>query len=122
MNRAVVSAVAGLIAAIQTAHANVYENGNGWLNACLSKDKLQQLQCSNYTLGVAHGLMVWQELDGTAQVCIDPRLDVLQLIDVGVRFMRLHPQDRHRGTPYLLLLAFQEAWPCNADFNKGNTR
>jgi hypothetical protein len=71
--------------------------------------------CVGYARGLADGLDVWQALSpNTAKACIDYKVEAGALLEVGLRFIKAHPELRTAPAPYLLAPAFIEAWPCKA--------
>jgi len=99
------------------AHA-VVQSGNSWLQLCTSKQAPSQDRCLAYTRGLADGLttasgiMDVQGAKNSWLVCMPKGVTTQQLVDVGVKYMRDNPAERHEWAAPLLTIAFSEAWPC----------
>jgi hypothetical protein len=71
--------------------------------------------CVGYARGLADGLDVWRELSpDTALICIDRKVEADTLLEVGLRFVKAHPEYHTAPAPHVLAMAFREAWPCKA--------
>jgi Rap1a immunity proteins len=98
--------------------ANVL-SGNALLAECSSNETVGRVACYRYVDGYVTGLKYGRSLGeiarGDAPVCIPQEATVVQLTDVGVRYLKAHPEIRDRAAAELLLAAFKEAWPCSPE-------
>ena len=90
--KSTVTATAILAALTYTASAM---SGNDWADI---SDEAR----IGYALGVA---------DTSLNVCV-PDATGRQLADIGLRYIKQHPEIRHYKANRLLVSAFNEAWPC----------
>jgi Rap1a immunity proteins len=113
---AVAMLAAGLLATPAAAQV-IWITGNDWIAACTSGDPLDQIDCRNYTRGVADGLQLWQAVSPkTAMACIPEKLPSTELVAVAMGQIQANPDPEysHLRTVVLLARAFKKAWPCNA--------
>jgi hypothetical protein len=87
-------------------------DGNELLDACSRTDYLRFL-CMGYVTGVRDGGELHFGPDVTWRKFCSPS-NVLngQLVDVVVTYLRAHPDRRQVSAQTIVLLAFNEAWPC----------
>jgi hypothetical protein len=103
---------AGLLTTPATAQV-IWITGNDWIAACRSENPLDQIDCRNYTRGVADGLQIWQAVSPrTAMACIPEKLLSTELVAVGMGYIQANPEYSHLRTGALLARAFKNAWPC----------
>jgi phage tail protein X len=102
-----------LAAAIGPARAQNYVTGNEWYALCTNSNGGPQLGCVTYARGIADGFLVWQQvLPNNALVCLPDNSVANQLRDVGLKYIKQHPETRDQWIGELLLRAYAEAWPC----------
>jgi Rap1a immunity proteins len=89
-------------------------SGNEWLADCSANENFRKLACLRFAEGVANGIALWAGSSrANAPMCLpDGGVSTGQVQDVGVRYVRAHPEIRHLPAATLLLAAFKEAWPC----------
>jgi len=114
-----------VIAAMLAAPVNAM-TGNEWVRQCskTERDPLKRAVeyggCLGYVNGLRAGLDMLQGFRGFMRrvtvedevACIPLSVDTGQLVDVGQRFMKSHPEQRHETAATFLFMAFREAWPC----------
>jgi Rap1a immunity proteins len=105
-----------LIATVATmvsfnAYAETF-SGNELLAKCSSHDTGLELSCSIYFLGLLDGHALWKSSSDAPVACLPQQVSVGQTLDVGVRYLKAHPEIRHRPAALLLRDAFKQAWPC----------
>jgi Rap1a immunity proteins len=122
--RSLPPALTGLLAlALMSSAASAAsdEDGNSWLMKCggpmqqrrTSVEFGYYMRCAGHVRGLADGLILWQvNSPDTALTCIPSGVTPLQLMEVGNKYMRDNPKDRHQNASLLLAIAFREAWPC----------
>jgi hypothetical protein len=98
------------------------EDGNSWFSKCrftmdqirgTSKEALELMNCAGYARGVADTIQIWQVAENDkAPACIPVKVTAQQLIDIGLKFMRENPAQRHLTASLLLMRAYSVAWPC----------
>ena len=102
-----------LFASLGTAHAAPGQTGTEWMRDCDDKLLTMRALCSQYALGVAGGLRLWQIGDlQTARVCLPDKVTADQLVAVARKYYKDQPKDRHMVSFVFLGLAFLDAWPC----------
>jgi Rap1a immunity proteins len=105
--------VGAVVATMVSFHAYAETfSGNELLAKCSSHDAGLELSCSTYFLGLLDGHALWKVSSDAPVACIPQQVSVGQVLDVGVRYLKAHPEIRHRSAAFLLRDAFKEAWPC----------
>jgi Ssp1 endopeptidase immunity protein Rap1a len=113
--------IAVAIAVAISASTAAAEDGNSWSSRCritpeqrsTTTEGMWLMNCSGYARGVADTIQLWRGAEGDkAPACIPEKVTTQQLIDVGLRFMRENPAERHLPAGVLLTRAFSLAWPC----------
>ena len=87
-------------------------SGNEWLTDCSLKVRSR---CPWYAIGLAEGFILWAQSPSSADAptCIPEGVKGVQIVDVGVRYMKAHPEILQQPADILLRDAFKEAWPCS---------
>jgi hypothetical protein len=120
MRRAAAALVIATACAIPlTAFAGSAADGNDWLSRCdgatVAADTVQATYCFSYARGLADGLSIWAIVSPTtAPACIPTETQGQQLLDVGMAFLKQHPDMQHLAAGIVLTYSFVEAWPCSA--------
>lgn len=92
--------------------------GNEFIRYC-SVPLKDQSYCLGYVRGAADAMQFWEFIArDSARVCIPIKVEAHQLRDVGLKFLREHPGDRHQPAMATLALAFVETWPCEIDLGE----
>src|SRR5215813_10393431 len=102
-----------LLALTTAAHAEeaLVMDGHKFAEVCSRKETL--LICAGYTRGVSDTLAVWLALrPNSARACIPSAVQLDQLVDVGLDYIKRFPAERHLSAARLLTVAFVDAWPC----------
>jgi hypothetical protein len=98
-----------LIATVATVVSfNAYaepKTGNELLSQCLSQDT-GSVVCVAYVRGVVDTILI------IGGMCIPDVVVVGQVRDVGIRYLKAHPENRHLPAVNLLANAIANAWPC----------
>lgn len=109
-------ALVAMLAIVSPAIAGPPHSGNDWMRECSvalkQKTLLQFGHCYGYARGVQDGLDTAAQLTQQSVACPPKEVDAQQLVEVGLRFLRNHPEHRHEWAAYNLTAAFIEAWPC----------
>ena len=117
--RTIAAAIA--VSAISASTAAAVEDGNSWAAKCQksveqlrsSTEKMQFTHCVGYARGVADTIQLWAGAEGDkAPACIPEKATAQQLIDIGFKYIRENPAERHLPANALLMRAFRVAWPC----------
>src|SRR5262245_3844857 len=114
MNKLLVAATSAVMLAGIT-QVNAAVTGNDWQSYCANDKKPGEFAaCIYYTRGLADGLTLWEMAKPEAAfICIPAEVTGRQLVDVGMKYLREHPAERHKSAAYLLALAFIESdWVC----------
>jgi hypothetical protein len=112
--------IAAAIAVAISASAAAAEDGNSWAAKCqpvgqrsTTKEAMEFMNCTGYARGVADSIQLWWGAEGDkAPACIPEKAKTQQLLDIGLRFIRENPAERHLPVSALLMRAFRVAWPC----------
>lgn len=118
MYRTIVTAALWVICALPVpAFAAPLTNGNDWLTRCqdgtTSGDAGKATYCFSYARGLADGLSIWAVISPeTALACIPTEIQGQDLVDVGMRYLKNHPEMRSFAAGVPLTRSFVEAWPC----------
>jgi hypothetical protein len=89
------------------AHAEpISTTGNAFYNQCKDENSSSGLVCSVYVNGLMDGIIY------SNFVCIPPEVNVGQLRDVILAYLRDHPSERHARTGDLAVVALAMAFPC----------
>ena len=96
---------------VRPAHAAT--TGNDLLRFCTSDaNSVEQSFCLGYLHGLVDGVMVIKISEARPQVFDIPAgVDILQVRDVVVRFLKENPKDRHLSAATLVFKALTEAFP-----------
>jgi hypothetical protein len=86
-----------------------YRTGNQLYQDCTSPNVVG---CLNYIMGVVDTISAYQASGHAARLLCAPPAPGKQLMDVVVRWLETHPEDRHLGAAALTSQALHEAWPC----------
>lgn len=90
-------------------HGMDWENGNSLATKCMAKDFNINI-CYGYLDGIASALSV-NKLNGY-EACIPVGVTSGQLLDIVLRSLWTHPEDRHNAAVGLVARALQDAYPC----------
>jgi hypothetical protein len=92
-------------AASITAHAAiVFDTGNELFSACSSPE--QRAYCLGTTTGYS------DMLQAMGETCLDKSVTRGQAADIVMRFLRDHPEARHKTAASLARAALRDAFPC----------
>jgi hypothetical protein len=88
-------------------------SGNFLLEQCAAPISESRLMCTSYILGYVDATVMWNANASGIPICI-PSEEVIarQIVDVVVKWLKAHPQDRDRAAAILVADALEEAWPC----------
>jgi hypothetical protein len=87
--------------------------GNELLEWCQSGDTWQTGRCYGYVIGVADlQTMVGKALPENRQSCIAEGMTVGQIVEVAIKYLKQHPEERHFNASVLMVKAIAEAFPC----------
>jgi hypothetical protein len=92
-------------------------NGSDWLSRCqdatATGDAAKAAYCFSYARGLADGLEIWAVISPeTAPVCIPTQVQGQELVDVGMRYLKSHPDIQALAAGVPLVQSFAETWPC----------
>ena len=88
-----------------TGRAQTGTTGNELLNNCTSKTPMWKTFCLGYVAGIRDALP-------RNIACIPKAVTIGQLQDIVLKYLREHPESRHRGRYPLVVRAYREAFPC----------
>jgi Ssp1 endopeptidase immunity protein Rap1a len=117
---------AAVAVAISTSTATAGDDGNTWAAKCnksveqarSTKEAMEFMHCVGFTRGVADTIALWRgaalnAAEGDkAPACIPEKATTQQLVDIGLKFIRENPAERHIPASALLMRAFHAVWPC----------
>ena len=98
------------VAGVQTVrNVAAFEDGNRLLSQCT--DTAAEGACLNYIAGIADAMSSHGALF-RAKACVPDVVQIYQLRDVVVGFLRDHPELRQQVGAQLVAAAFQLSYPC----------
>jgi hypothetical protein len=103
---------AGLCASIagyQGRHVAAFEDGERLFGQCT--DAVSEGACLNYIAGIADAMTNRNPIY-RAKACVPDNVQIYQLRDVVVGFLRDHPEIRQQVGAQLVASAFQQSFPC----------
>jgi hypothetical protein len=92
-----------------------FEDGNVLLQQCGSHESFTDGVCAGYVTAVADAMgnaRTSGETVNGLRACIPYGVTRQQVHDVGLRFLRAHPELRHRAAFGFMVQAIAEAFPC----------
>jgi hypothetical protein len=99
-----------IIALLPSAGQAETVDGNFLLAQCDGMSRtVRGVGCTSYIAGFRDALDVAQDAAGTPH-CIPPTVNVGQVRDVAIRYLKQHPESRHHPAAMLLLRAVEEVW------------
>jgi Rap1a immunity proteins len=119
--------VLAMITQINAQHPVKALSGNQMLVDCVPKNGVARYYlCLGYALGLAEGFMTGISTGrkysrSSFEPCLPETAITQQLVDVGLDYIRKHPEKRHFDAGDLLLFAWSEAWPCKEEDKKVGT-
>ena len=127
MDRTIAAIVVALACALPGAvRAAPPADGNDWLSRCQdAEDAAKGTYCFTYARGLADGLSLWAVISPqTAPACIPTQVQGQELVDVGMRYLKSHPEMGRLAAGIPLAQSFVETWPCQDAHASGgrNTR
>lgn len=103
----------GFLLTTNFVHAEGMSDGNFWHGMCNSGDPSDYVACMAYINGVVQGVRNQAQLDKTsAGFCIPPKVTFQQIGDVFSKYLKDHPQERHKSSGFLAMISVYEAFPC----------
>ena len=83
-------------------------SANNFQRLCQSDASLTTY-CMTYVLGTYHAL---RETSRASGVCLPKGVDTGQLFEVGLQYIRQHPELGHYAPAPLLIASWEQAFPC----------
>lgn len=120
MFKLVVAVAVSVLATIVTSQpaAAAFNTGNEVLQKCDEGADTQDIAyCLGYIAGAVDQIALWTNYGG--KNCIPSNATLGQMRDVIVKYLKDHPQDRHRSAPLLSYMALGEAYSCNVNVTPG---
>jgi hypothetical protein len=88
--------------------------GDGLLAACEGKNIADRNACRGYIVGIADGLSEEDSKIAGWTACIPAKVDMVQVQDAVVDFLRKNPQSRHMTAASQTAHALETAFPCKS--------
>ena len=93
--------------------------GNKLLEECEAKEPVRQGICFGYITGAADV----DAMDGAVfpehrHTCVPDVVTNGQLIDVVIKYLKAHPEERHLASGVLIIKAIAKAFPCKPQTQK----
>jgi hypothetical protein len=117
MKKLLLSGIAALFLATGAAQADAPGPSlktHAWVDFCTSNGAVQKVLCRSYTVGLWDGLILWYaNSKDPIKICIPEKSFVggQQLIDIGLEYVRRHPDSNSRAIAVVLREAIEEAFP-----------
>ena len=113
MKKTLLTGIAALFLATGTAHAGSIRT-DIWVKACTAKEAAGRTLCMGYALGLYDGLILWYaNSKDPIKICVPekPFVSGEQLKDIGLGYIRKHPDSNSRPIAVVLREALEEAFP-----------
>jgi Rap1a immunity proteins len=85
-----------------------------WVDFCTSKDGMKKIVCTSYAVGLYDGLILWYaNSKDPIKICVPEGsfISATQVIDIGLEYVRRHPDSNPRPIAAVLREAIEEAFP-----------
>jgi len=90
-----------------------FSTGNGLLQSCTNEsDRFAYPLCLGYISGAVQQLQLLQMLQPKQFACIPTGVTNGQIVDVVVKYLRDHPENRQWSASFFVTNALVTAWPC----------
>ena len=103
-----------LFLATGTAHAGSIRT-DIWIKACTAKEAAGRTLCMDYVLGLYDGLILWYaNSKDPIKICVPEEKSFVsgeQLMNIGLAYIRKHPDSNSRPIAVVLREAIEEAFP-----------
>jgi hypothetical protein len=122
---ALVSTIAVFRTRAQTQMENTFATGNDLLEACENEtNTFQSARCRGFVEGAVGGYELATNDSSVLaptdlRLCIPQGVTHGQELDVVLKFLRAHPEMRHKSPAALTVLANLDAWACKIDPPRG---
>jgi len=98
---------------MSVAHSQEKITGNDWIDVCSSKDKTTKTFCALYFGGLIDGVNINSDIFKTEKVfCFPESGTPYQAVDIFVKYLRDHPEERHKDLKVVSTLSMINAFPC----------
>jgi len=111
------TSIAVLFLATGTANATSLKT-DMWVDWCSSKNGTEKkAACTAYALGLFDGLILWYaNSEDPIKICVPPgekslNVNMKQVVDIGLEYIRRHPDSNSRPIAVVLRAAIAEAFP-----------
>ena len=116
MKKLLLAGVAMLLLATGAARAAGSLKTDVWVDMCTSKDgTAKKIACTSYTLGLYDGLILWYaNSKDPIKICVPEErsfVSAKQMVDIGLEYVRRHPDSNSRPIAVVLREAIEEAFP-----------
>jgi len=119
MKKALLTGVAALLLATGASMAQRTTPGpslkaDKWVEMCTSQQQLGILACTSYAIGLYDGLILWKtNSEDPIKICIPEHsfISAKQVIDIGLGYIKRHPDKGTRAIAVVLMEAIEEAFP-----------
>lgn len=91
-----------------------FRDGNELYRLCASQFETEKVNCLGYIQGAADSLEA-ARLVARMLPCIKEPVELGQIQDVVILYLRDHPEIRHRGAAGLIWAAIADAWHCRSN-------
>jgi|SRR5215471_11437565 len=85
-----------------------------WVEMCTSQQLSGTLACTAYAIGLYDGLILWKaNSEDPIKICIPEHsfISAKQVIDIGLDYVKRHPDKGTRAVAVVLMEAIKEAFP-----------
>jgi len=118
MKKLLLTSIAALLLATGTAHATDYPpslKAGAWVSMCTSKEAAAKVGCAAYAVGLYDGLILWHaNSKDPIKICVPEEKPLLtrdQLVNIGLEYVKKHPDSNPRPIAVVLREALEEAFP-----------
>ena len=119
MRKLLLTGIAALLLATGTAMAQNATPGpslkaDKWAEMCTSQQALGKVACTAYAIGLYDGLILWlTNSKDPIKICIPEHsfISAKQVIDIGLDYIKKHPDSGPKAIAVVFREAFEEAFP-----------
>src|SRR5260370_18600314 len=92
-----------------------FANGNKLLQLCESGDPADGMWCAGYISAAASAAQSdWLIKDSSVKICLPSSVNLKQLIDMAIKYLKDHPERRHYDA-FALVVASWSSFACSTN-------
>jgi hypothetical protein len=92
-----------------------FANGNKVLQLCESEDPADGMWCAGYMSAAASAAQSdWLLKDSNVRICLPSSVNLKQLTDMAVKYLKAHPEHRHYDA-FAMVVVSWSSFTCSTD-------